>query len=925
MINPKDTRPWHTLKISDVFQELETDAQRGLPSAVAQQRLTQFGFNQLSAGKTLSPLALLFEQFTDFIVLTLIAAAIVSGFLQEWLDAIAIIAIVILNAILGFFQEYRAERALAALKKLAAPSAQVTRDGETRTIPATDLVPGDLVLLRAGDLVPADARISDAYILKVEEATLTGESSAVEKSPIESLAEDTAVADRINMAHAGTVVVQGRGRAVITATGMQTQLGHIAGMVAEIEKDETPLQKRLDQVGKFLVYIILVVVAVVFLAGVWRGDSPVKMFLVAVSLAVAAVPEGLAAVVTIALALGMRRMVTRNALIRKLPAVETLGAATFICTDKTGTLTENAMTVREVVLPDRTISVTGEGFSAQGEFRLDSRAVNPREDPSLQLALTVGALCNTSEIQPLEDQNYRVAGDPTEGALLIAAEKAGLREDLIGAYNFVAELPFDATRKRMSMIYERRAEGEEGVEQVAFVKGAPESVLSLCTHIQDDGRVAPLDSTTRKEIAATNVRLAAQARRLLGVAYRHLTEPMSAFAVETVEKDLVFVALIGMMDPPRPEAKQAVAEAQRAGIQVAMITGDHLDTAMAVARELHIVAPNAAGALDGAEIERLSDSELETRVNDVRVYARVSPEHKLRIVRALKAQNQIVAMTGDGVNDAPALKEAQIGIAMGITGTDVAKEASDMVLLDDNFASIVSAIREGRAIFDNIRKFIHFVLSHNIGEVLAMFVATLIGWPLPLLPIQILWINLVTDSLPALALGVEKAEPGIMDRPPRPVDERILPNHLLALMTFQGAIVGVSTLAAFALEYFTSGDVARAQAEAFATSILAQNVQAFNVRSNRLSIFQLGLFTNRYLIGAFALVVVTLLGLIYIPPLQKIFQTAPLGLHDWVIVVLLALLPLVVIETYKLILRARERHTPTPDCSELRHSHLSRH
>jgi Ca2+-transporting ATPase len=907
MIEQKPSQPWHALDLPRVYQELETDPHQGLASRTAQERLAKFGPNQLSEGKTTTPLEMFIEQFKDFIVLTLIAAAVISGFLGEWVDATAIIAIVILNAILGVVQEYRAEKALAALKKLAAPTAQVIRDGETKTIPSIELVPGDLIALRSGDLVPADARLIDAHMLQVEEAMLTGESSAAEKTASEIVAPEAGIVDRVNMVFAGTVVARGRGHAIVTATGMDTQLGKIAGMVAAIEKEETPLQKRLDQVGKQLVYASLAVVGIVFIVGVLRGDDPVKMFLVAVSLAVAAVPEGLAAVVTIALALGMRRMVQRNALIRKLPAVETLGAATFICTDKTGTLTENAMTVREYVFADRIVTVTGEGFSSAGKFYQNGQPIDPANDRALRLALTIGARCNTSEIQPIRDgSDYRVIGDPTEGALLIAAEKAGLLESIELEYDFVAELPFDSVRKRMTVICTGKA-GEHRGKQIAFVKGALGSVINLCRYVDRNGTLEELDDATRERIRTINNELANQTRRLLALAYRPYDET-TAPSIETVERDLIFVALVGMIDPPRAEARQAVAEAQSAGIQVALITGDHVGTALAVAREVGIVPPNANGALTGAELERMSDEELKARALKTYVYARVSPEHKLRIVQALKANNQIVAMTGDGVNDAPALKEASIGVAMGVTGTDVAKEAADMVLLDDNFASIVAAIREGRAIFDNIRKFIHFVLSHNIGEVLAMFFATVIGWPLPLLPIQILWINLVTDSLPALALGVEKAEPGIMERPPRSVDERILPNSLLRLMFFQGSIVGISTLAAFAIEYFLgSGNLARAQAEAFAASILAQNVQAFNVRSNRLSIFQLGPFSNPYLVGAFTLVVVTLLGLIYIPPLQEIFKTVPLGLNDWLVISALALLPLVVMEIYKFVLRAREK------------------
>ncbi|MBI5034183.1 MAG: cation-translocating P-type ATPase [Chloroflexi bacterium] len=902
MFDQKKSYPWHALATTQVLHELDVDPHKGLASTEVQKRAAQFGPNQLREDKKISPLALLLEQFTDFIVLTLIASAIVSGFLGEWISAIAIVAIVILNAILGFVQEYRAEKALAALKQLSAPSAQVTRDGESKTIASIELVPGDIIHLRSGDLVPADARIFDAHMVKIDEATLTGESLAVDKAPVDSLAENAGVADRVNMAHAGTVVVRGRGQAVVTTTGMKTELGHIAGMVQAIEEEETPLQKRLDQVGKLIVYISFAVVGIIFVVGVLRGDDWVKMFLVAVSLAVAAVPEGLAAVVTIALALGMRRMVQRHALIRKLPAVETLGAATFICTDKTGTLTENAMTVREIVFPHQTVLVTGEGYSSEGHFLVDGKPTEINHNRGLELALEIGALCNESQIQVTEGNNYRVVGDPTEGALLIAAEKARLLEHIERQYRFVAELPFDATRKRMATVHTDTENGK----QVAFVKGALISVLPLCKRVQCDGQVIPLDDAMREQIRASNNQLANQARRLLALAYREYND-VETHSIESVEKDLTFVALVGMIDPPRPETKQAVTEAHSAGIQVAMITGDQAATALAVARDVGIVRSNSDKAVTGTEIEQMTDEELGKIALDARVYARVSPEHKLRIVQALKAQNQIVAMTGDGVNDAPALKEASIGVAMGVSGTDVAKEASDMVLLDDNFASIVAAIEEGRTIFENIRKFIQFVLSHNIGEVLAMFVATLLGWPLPLVPIQILWINLVTDSLPALALGVEKAEPGIMTRPPRSVDEKILPNSLIALMFFQGTIVGISTLAVFAIEYFASGDVERARAESFAASILAQNVQAFNVRSNRLSLFQLGVLSNRYLIGAFTLVVSTLLALMYLPPLQHIFETAPLALNDWAIIGGFAVLPLIVMEIYKVIVRAREK------------------
>ncbi len=914
---------WHALTLDEMLARLNANVHNGLSASEASLRLIQYGRNELRPPAPISPLKLLFEQFTDFIVLVLIAAAIVSGAiaiysnrLEDLINPIAILAIVVLNAFLGFFQEYRAERSLAALKQLAAPNARVIRDGEPRRIPAADLAPGDLVELHSGDIVPADARVVQSVHLRLDESTLTGESNPVEKSALPKLDAETPVDARENMLHAGTIVLYGRGRAVVTDTGMQTQLGRIARLVSEIKEEETPLQQRLDKVGQLLVYISLAIVAIIFPLGLLRGNSPLDMLLIAVSLAVAAVPEGLAAVVTIALALGLRRMIRRNALIRRLPAVETLGAATVICSDKTGTLTESEMTVREMAFADRLITVTGEGYTRRGEFREDhngapqnSNIASPKDDDALRLALTIGALCNASRLVEQPDERFRVIGDPTEGALLVTAEKARLSpEELAGEFRFVAEYPFDPVRKRMSSVYARHEEDASDVadEQLyTFVKGAPDLILPLCTRVFRNHRVQDLDEKSFAALVETNVGLALQARRVLALAYRRLDNWNKTLAPQAVERELTFVALAAMMDPPRAEVKQAVAEAQRAGIKVVMVTGDHPGTAAAVARELGI-SRDGDELLTGSQLNQLTNAELEARVERVSTYARVSPEDKLRIVRAWKAGGKnVVAMTGDGINDAPALKEAAIGIAMGVHGTDVAKEASDMILTDDNFASIVAAIEEGRAIYDNIRKFIHYLLSGNIGEVLTIFLGPILGLPLPLLPIQILWMNLTTDSLPALALGVEKSEPNIMSRPPRDPDEPIINRALTWLMISQGLFIGLVQFAGFLLEYlvFTDHDIVRARSVTLYLCILTQNLHAFNIRSQWLSIFRLGLFSNPFLIFSFVAVVAITLLTAYVPIFRTILQTEPIGLREWAMIIGLAILPVFAMEIVKEIRR----------------------
>jgi Ca2+-transporting ATPase len=890
----------YTLTGDAVVERFGSSAERGLSNGFAEERLAECGPNALEEVGRVSPWRQFAGQFTEFIILVLIAAAVVSGILQEWMDAIAILVIVVLNAILSFVQEYRAERALEALKKMAAPLARVLRDGEVRSIPAEELVPGDIITLEMGDLVPADARLLEDHLLQVDEASLTGESVPVKKKAELTLSDDSPLGDRRNMVYSSTVVTYGKGTAVVTETGMETELGKIAHMVQTMGQEQTPLQEQLDKVGKLLVYGCFAIVGAVFGLGLWRGVPPVEMFLTSVSLAVAAIPEGLPAVVTIALALGVRRMVQRNALIRKLPSVETLGAATVICTDKTGTLTQSQMTVRKVGLLDRVIDVTGDGYNPEGDFRVDGQLVDHKES-DLQLALRIGVLCSNTSLRRDNGKGsgWGVVGDPTEGALLVAAAKAALwRSELETAQQAVGELPFDSNRKRMTTIWR-----DSGGELTAYVKGAPDVVIGLCTHVQDNGRVRAATAEDKQHLLSLNDQFADEAMRVLAVAYRGLEEVPSEPTVAEVERDLVFAGLMAMKDPPRPEAKEAIATARRAGLEVVMITGDHKSTAVAIAKELELYRDGDI-ALTGSELDGIADEQLQEMVEQVRVYARVSPEHKLRIVEAWRSHGAIVAMTGDGVNDAPALKEADIGIAMGITGTDVSKEASDMILTDDNFASIVAAVEEGRAIFDNIRRFIHFLLSCNIGELLAMFLASLLGLPLPLLPIQILWVNLATDSLPALALGVEPAEPGGMIRPPRPPSEGVITRRVASIMIMQGTVIGLLTLGAFIFEYFVmGGSVERARVIAFSTTIFAQNVHAFNVRSNRYSLFQIGLFTNPWLLAAFGVVILSELAVIYVPFLQPIFKTMPLTAQDWVIVVTLGVMPLIVVEFIKLINR----------------------
>ena len=788
--SPADApQSWHSLSADEAVDQLTSDHQHGLTAGEVQIRLIEYGENKLAEAPPTTIWALLWAQFNDFVIWLLIAAAMISAFLGEWVETGAIMAIVLLNAILGIVQERRAEEALAALKQLAAPDADVMRDGIRQVVRASDLVPGDIVYLEAGNYIPADLRLVETFNLRIEEAALTGESVPVQKDYMLQLPEDASLGDRKNSAFMGTLVSYGRGLGLVVSTGMKTQIGRIAEMLQQVEDEVTPLQKRLDQLGKTLGWAALAICGMVFLLGWVRGNDPLEMFLVAVSLAIAAVPEGLPAVVTISLALGMREMIDRNALIRRLSSVETLGSATVIGSDKTGTLTQNEMTVTRISIDHNDIDITGGGYTPEGEFMIDGSTVTLEQFPAARTALWIGAMNNDAQLVRSgtgAELEYRMIGDPTEGSIVVAAAKAGIDfQYQEKTYPRVQEIPFDSERKRMTTIHKVIDPHDEDFSpfqdkdshsdwNVVAVKGAPDVILDLCKkYAKADDSEAAMDDTVRQRILEANDEMAAQALRVLAVAYKVVRNIPSELNVEEVETDLIFVGLLGMIDPPRPEVREAIAVARKAGIRTVMITGDYAKTARAIAESIGLLKPGHK-VHTGADIDQMTEEELCEEIRDTDVFARVSPEHKVRLVRALRTNNEIVAMTGDGVNDAPALKQADIGVAMGITGTDVAKETADMVLTDDNYKSIVSAIEQGRIIYSNIRKFVFYLLSCNLAEIAIIFLAILFKLPSPLNPIQLLWLNLVTDGAPALALGTEKGDPDIMNQPPRPTDEPII-------------------------------------------------------------------------------------------------------------------------------------------------------
>jgi Ca2+-transporting ATPase len=920
-VNEISDTKWHTKSIEQTAEALGTDLKRGLTAQEAQARLENYGPNELKERPRTSFWRMLLAQFNQFLVLILIVSAGISFFLGEYVDSGAIMAIVVLNAILGVVQEGKAEEALAALKKMAAPNAEVLRDGHLLTIPAREVVPGDVVLLETGNYVPADVRLVGSVNLRLEEASLTGESVPVEKEAGLVLKEDLPLGDRRNSAYMSTLVSYGRGKGIVVNTGMNTEIGLIAEMIQSYEEEPTPLQVKLDQLGRWLGTGSLAVCGIVFLIGVLRDtqvgmilqadggllaylsifrQAIVDMFMVAVSLAIAAVPEGLPAVVTICLALGMQEMIKRHALIRKLPAVETLGSATAICSDKTGTLTQDKMMAMQIYVDRTILSVSGEGYHPTGEFSDDGHSVDLAGYPGSNLLLRAGLLCNDARLEEGsnsgEAEGWRMVGDPTEGALVVAAAKAGFwREELERDYPRLAEIPFDSERKRMTTIHPDPKWGG----YVAYVKGAPDIVIELCQKVVEDGQERPLTAERRRRILEVNEALASNALRVLGVAYRPLPEVPKSPTVEKVERDLTFIGLIGMIDPARPEAKEAIALARKAGIKTMMITGDYKNTAVAIADELALLSPGGR-VLTGAELDQLDDETFADRVEEVEVYARVSPQHKVRIVEALKKQGHVVAMTGDGVNDAPALKRANIGVAMGVTGTDVSKETADMVLTDDNYASIVSAVEEGRVIYSNIRKFVYYLLSCNVGEILIIFLAMLAGWPVPLTAIQLLVLNLVTDGAPALALGLEKGDPGIMKQPPRRPDEPVINRHMLSGIIIQSVAITSATLLAFwvGLRWFPH-NVTAAQTMAFATLSISELLRAYTSRSDRYSLRSIGVFSNKWMQWAVLLSVIIVLAIIYIPVLDPIFNTTFLGLREWLVIAPLVLVPAAAAEVRK--------------------------
>ena len=898
-------KAWHSESAEEVLGQLSSAA-IGLSAAEVTQRLAGDGPNELTEGKRISPFQIFLGQFKSLIIWILIVAGVISGVLGEIVDSIAILAIVVLNAAIGFYQEYNAEKSIAALKKMAAPQAKVRRDGQVTSIPAAGIVVGDILALEAGDLIAADARLLTAASLKCIESALTGESEAVTKQPGVLDRDNIPLGDRENMLFMGTSVAAGTGEAVVVGTAMNTELGRIAGLIESTGNEETPLQKKLDSFGRILVWATLGIVVLLFGLGWLRGTPFMELFLTSVSLAVAAVPEGLPAIVTVALSLGVLRMSRHHALVRKLAAVETLGSTTVICTDKTGTLTVGEMTVRAIYVAGQNYEVTGEGYGPEGEVRLDGKEADAAQAaPLLELA-TVLIGCNNSHLAEQEG-TWKVIGDPTEGALLAAGLKAGGNaESIEQEMPQYHEIPFDSDRKRSTTL-RKRSDGKIR----ALVNGAPDVLLELCTSLYTNEGIRPLTDEDRKDIEEQNTAMAQQALRVLGAAFRDMDEtPPATLTADLVEQELVFVGLSGMYDPPRQEARDAITKCRVAGIRVVMITGDHPHTATAIARDLGI-ATDDEKAITGVALDKVSDDELRTHAPKNAVYARVTAEHKLRIIRAWKASDAVVAMTGDGVNDAPAIKGADIGIAMGKSGTEVTKQASDMIITDDNFATIVAAVEEGRSIYDNIRKTLQYLLAGNTGELLLMTVCVIIGLPTPLLPIHLLWINLVTDGLPALCLATDPIDHDVMKRPPRPPSERLTNRSFLRTMFLTGFLTaGV----AFAVYFYTlrTETVEMARSQAFTVLVFAELLRSFGARSETKPVWRISLFTNLNLL----LVVCASFGFQiwshHNDILARFLKTSPIPLTDGLLLIAVGTIPLVVLELLKVVRNARRETDPHP-------------
>lgn len=878
------------MAVEAVAGELGVNVTSGLSGDEAKKRLEKYGSNQLVAASKVSALALLAQQFKNTLIIILLVATVLSGALGHMVEAVAIGVIIAFAIILGFVQEFRAEKALEALRKLAAPLTLVLRDGAEQEIPAEQLVPGDVIILATGDKVPGDARLVEAVNLKVEEAALTGESVASEKRADFTAAAGAAVGDQANMVFMGTSVVYGRGRAVVTGTGMQTEFGRIAGMLKEVKQEETPLEKNLDKVGKALTKVAFVVVMIIVLLGVFHGQPVLEMVVFGIALAVAVVPEALPAVVTISLAIGVQRMAKRNALIRFLPAVETLGSTSIICSDKTGTLTKDEMTVRKIIFDGtKVLDVTGSGYEPKGEFFKDGQEYLP--DDNLRHLLQAGVL--SSDTHLIETAGtWEVKGDPTEGAVVVAAAKAGLsKETLDEQFERIAEIPFSSESKRMTTLHKTPS------GPVAYGKGAAEIILESCNRYKIGGEIKSLTHKERADIQSLVQDLGKQALRVIGVAYAETED------ITLAERDMIFLGMFAMIDPPRPEVKAAIERCRQAGLQLMMITGDHPVTAEAIARELTLLKPGGK-VVTGAELSAMNDEELEKVIEQISVCARVSPEHKLRVVKALQRRDHIVAMTGDGINDAPALKKANIGIAMGITGTDVTKEAAAMTLTDDNFASIVGAVEEGRIIFGNIKKYLMYLLSSNIGEIGLMVGASLLGLPLPLSAVQILYVNLATDGLPALALAVDPPDLDIMQRPPRKISQGIFSRTVVALIAAGGVWSAVINVCLFIWARSSGRSLTESMTMVFVSLVLIQFFKAYNFRSDHTSVF-FKPFANRWLNRAVLWELLLLVAVIYVPFLQRPFKSYPLTVSDWVIIAGVSVTVVPVLELVKMFLRKK--------------------
>jgi Ca2+-transporting ATPase len=875
---------WYQLDVDRVEQKLHVASNRGLTSKQVEQRRKQYGYNMLEEQKNISKWLIFLKQFQDFMVIVLLAATLMAGLLGEYIDAIAIMVIVLINGFIGFFQEQKAEKSLDKLKELSAPMVHVLREGNWETIPSKDVVVGDVVKITSGDRIAADIRIVKSNSIETDEAALTGESLPVTKHATAIQTDDLEAQDQVNMGFMGTLVTRGSGIGIVVGTGMHTVMGQIASLMANTKKLMTPLERKLTELGKILIGVALLLTALVVVLGVMEGHPVYEMFLSGVSLAVAAIPEGLPAIVTVALSLGVQRMIRKKAVVRQLSAVETLGCASVICSDKTGTMTENQMTVKEIYLNGKHMYVTGDGYDIRGDYFLNKQKLD-KTYPNLESMLLYGQLCNHASLQ-IKNGKYYIDGDPTDGALLVAARKIGLDVFANDPYRIIKEFPFDSDRKRMSMIVE-----DEQKMQFLITKGAPDVLLPRSTFLLDQQGRRVLKEADKAKFEQAIDRMADQALRTIAIGIKPLRKddnPEVAF----LEKDLTLIGLFGMIDPPRKEVKTAIEECRTAGIKTVMITGDHVRTAHAIARDINLI-PEDGKILDGSALNQMSVTDLENVIDDAYVFARVTPEHKLKIVQAFQNKGHLVAMTGDGVNDAPAIKASDIGISMGISGTDVTKEASSLVLMDDNFATIRSAIHEGRNIYENIRKFIRYLLASNVGEILVMLFAMLLAMPLPLVPVQILWVNLVTDGLPAMALGLDKAEEDVMKRGPRNPRESIFARGLGYKIITRGILIGIATLIAFMITYQNNPDnLVYGQTVAFTTLVIAQLIHVFDCRSEH-SVFDRNPFGNIYLLLAVLSSLLLLLVVIYWPPLQPIFHTTFLGIRDWMLIIVLGSLPTV--------------------------------